>query len=284
MAWKFESKFNKDTNQYEKNFEVGFTAPIREWTTNGSVFYASEDSAIAAQLASNAGAGYNSSVLTQCYAQKFLIHCWQFPDPWDRKQYVPASVNVSLEIAIPIAKVPFNAIEFTPKIDIDRILLSLKPFNIITTPYKLNNIKIHMYLFIGQDPIITCLYGINHYDDSEYTLESSVSEEWHKNRKNDVDCMKSTITARYDGSNYSADGDDRIIELLNDVEGRTREYDKIRFKYPELYVWYNSFMKNIEAIMEKKYPDKFKSNEEANNCVTNKEIKKCDTEETKEEE
>ena len=85
MAWKFESKFDKESNKYEKNFEVAFATPIREVTTNGSVFYATADVSTAAQLAANAGSGYNGSIPTQCYSQKFLIHCWQFPDPWDRK-------------------------------------------------------------------------------------------------------------------------------------------------------------------------------------------------------
>lgn len=284
MAWKFENKFNKETNKYEKNFEVGFTAPIREWTTNGSVFYASADASTAAQLAANAGTGYNGSVPTQCYAQKFLIHCWQFPDPWDREQYVPASVKVSLEIAMPIAKVPFNAIEFTPKIDIDQILLSLKPFNDITTPYKLDAIKIYMYLFIGQEPIITGLYGLRSDCNSDYILESSVSEAWHENRENDVDCMKRTITARYDGSNYVGNDDSCVIDLLNNVEGRTREADKICSKYPELFGWYKAFMKNIETAMAKKYPDKIKLNTEDAKCAINKDLKECDTEEIKEEE
>lgn len=286
MAWKFESKFNKDTNQYENNFEVAFATPIREVTTNGSVFYATADVSTAAQLAANAGNGYNGSIPTQCYSQKFLIHCWQFPDPLDRKQYVPSSVNVNLEVTMPTVKIPFDTMEFTPKIDIDRILLLLKPFDDLTAPYKLNSINIYMYLFIGQDPIITCRYGLRSGDyNNDYILESSVSEAWHDNRENDVDCMKRTITARYDGSNYVDNDDSCVIKLLNDVEGRTRESDKICSKYPELYVWYKSFMKNIETTMAKKYPDKIKLNdEEAGQCVINNGLKECDTEEIKEEE
>lgn len=284
MAWKFESKFNKETNQYEKNFEVAFSTPIREVVTNSSVFYASADASVAAQLAANAGNGYNGSVPTQCYSQKFLIHCWQFPDPWDRKQYVPSSVNVNLEITMPTVKIPYDTMEFTPKIDINRILLLLKPFDTLTAPYKLGKIDIYMYLFIGQDPIITCRYGLRSDCNTDYILESSVSEAWHDNRENDVDSMKSTIKARYDGSNYSVDGDDYVVELLNDVERRTREYDRIRSKYPELLVWYNSHMKNVEALMAKKYPDKIKLNKEAGNCVTEEELKECDIKNTKEEE
>lgn len=284
MAWKFESKFNKDTNQYERNFEVAFATPIREATTNSSVFYATADVSTAAQLAANAGNGYNGSIPTQCYSQKFLIHCWQFPDPWDRKQYVPSSVSVNLEVTMPTVKIPFDAMEFTPKIDIDRILLLLKPFDTLTAPYKLNSIEIYMYLFIGQDPIITCRYGLRSDCNNDYILESSVSEAWHDNRENDVDCMKRTIAARYYSSNYSGDGDARVIKLLNDVEGRTRELDKIRFKYPELFVWYKSFMKNIEAAMAKKYPDKIKLNEEAAECAINKDLKGCVIKEIKEEE
>lgn len=176
MAWKFESKFNKDTNQYEKNFEVAFATPIREVTTNGSVFYATADVSTAAQLAANAGNGYNGAIPTQCYSQKFLIHCWQFPDPWDRKQYVPSSVNVNLEITMPTVEIPYNSMEFTPKIDINRILLLLKPFDTLTAPYKLNSIDIYMYLFIGQDPIIACRYGLRSDCNNDYILESSVSE------------------------------------------------------------------------------------------------------------
>ena len=284
MAWKFESKFNKETNQYEKNFEVAFSTPIREMVTNSSVFYASADASVAAQLAANAGNGYNGSVPTQCYSQKFLIHCWQFPDPWDREQYVPSSVNVNLEITMPTVKIPYDPMEFTPKIDINRILVLLKPFDTLTAPYKLGKIDIYMYLFIGQDPIITCRYGLRSDCNTDYILESSVSEAWHDNRENDVDSMKSTIKARYDGSNYSVDGDDYVVELLNDVERRTREYDRIRSKYPELLVWYNSHMKNVEALMAKKYPDKIKLNKEAGNCVTKEELKECDIENTKEEE
>ncbi len=284
MAWKFESKFNKETNQYEKNFEVAFSTPIREMVTNSSVFYASADASVAAQLAANAGNGYNGSVPTQCYSQKFLIHCWQFPDPWDREQYVPSSVNVNLEITMPTVKIPYDTMEFTPKIDINRILVLLKPFDTLTAPYKLGKIDIYMYLFIGQDPIITCRYGLRSDCNTDYILESSVSEAWHDNRENDVDSMKSTIKARYDGSNYSVDGDDYVVELLNDVERRTREYDRIRSKYPELLVWYNSHMKNVEALMAKKYPDKIKLNKEAGNCVTKEELKECDIENTKEEE
>ena len=284
MAWKFESKFNKETNQYEKNFEVAFSTPIREMVTNSSVFYASADASVAAQLAANAGNGYNGSVPTQCYSQKFLIHCWQFPDPWDREQYVPSSVNVNLEITMPTVKIPYDTMEFTPKIDINRILVLLKPFDTLTAPYKLGKIDIYMYLFIGLDPIITCRYGLRSDCNTDYILESSVSEAWHDNRENDVDSMKSTIKARYDGSNYSVDGDDYVVELLNDVERRTREYDRIRSKYPELLVWYNSHMKNVEALMAKKYPDKIKLNKEAGNCVTKEELKECDIENTKEEE
>ncbi len=284
MAWKFESKFNKETNQYEKNFEVAFSTPIREMVTNSSVFYASADASVAAQLAANAGNGYNGSVPTQCYSQKFLIHCWQYPDPWDREQYVPSSVNVNLEITMPTVKIPYDTMEFTPKIDINRILVLLKPFDTLTAPYKLGKIDIYMYLFIGQDPIITCRYGLRSDCNTDYILESSVSEAWHDNRENDVDSMKSTIKARYDGSNYSVDGDDYVVELLNDVERRTREYDRIRSKYPELLVWYNSHMKNVEALMAKKYPDKIKLNKEAGNCVTKEELKECDIENTKEEE
>lgn len=284
MPWKFESKFNDKTNQYEPNFEVAFSAPIREYVTNGPVFYASADASTAAQLAANAGNGYNGIIPTQCYSQKFLIHCWQFPDPWDREHYVPASVKINLEISMPAVKNPFETIGFTPKIDIKRILTLLKPFDDITTPYKLSYIDIYMYLFIDQEPIITCRYGLSHFSEDNYALESSVSEAWHDARENDVDSMKRTITARYDGSNYSVDdADERVIKLLNDKEGRTREYDKIRYKYPELFVWYNSFMKEIENIMAKKYPGKIKLDNEANNCVTNKETKKCDIEETKEE-
>lgn len=284
MAWKFESKFNKETNQYEKNFEVAFSTPIREVVTNSSVFCASADASVAAQLAANAGNGYNGSVPTQCYSQKFLIHCWQYPDPWDREQYVPSSVNVNLEITMPTVKIPYDTMEFTPKIDINRILVLLKPFDTLTAPYKLGKIDIYMYLFIGQDPIITCRYGLRSDCNADYVLESSVSEAWHDNRENDVDSMKSTIKARYDGSNYSVDGDDYVVELLNDVERRTREYDRIRSKYPELFVWYNSHMKNVEALMAKKYPDKIKLNKEAGNCVTKEELKECDIENTKEEE
>lgn len=284
MAWKFESKFNKDTNQYEKNFEVAFATPIREVTTNGSVFYATADVSTAAQLAANAGNGYNGAIPTQCYSQKFLIHCWQFPDPWDRKQYVPSSVNVNLEVTMPTVKIPFDTIEFTPKIDIDRILLLLKPFDDLTAPYKLNSINIYMYLFIGQDPIITCRYGLRSECNNDYILESSVSEEWHDNRENDVDCMKRTITARYDGSNYVGGEDTHVIRRLNDVEGRIREADKIRSKYPELSVWYKSFMKQVETDMAKKYPDKIKLNKEAAKCAISKNLKECDTEEIKEEE
>lgn len=284
MAWKFESKFNKDTNQYEKNFEVAFATPIREVTTNGSVFYATADVSTAAQLAENAGNGYNGAIPTQCYSQKFLIHCWQFPDPWDRKQYVPSSVNVNLEVTMPTVKIPFDTMEFTPKIDIDRILLLLKPFDDLTAPYKLNSINIYMYLFIGQDPIITCRYGLRSECNNDYILESSVSEEWHDNRENDVDCMKRTITARYDGSNYVGGEDTHVIRRLNDVEGRTREADKIRSKYPELSVWYKSFMKQVETDMAKKYPDKIKLNKEAAKCAISKDLKECDTEEIKEEE
>lgn len=284
MAWKFESKFNKDTNQYERNFEVAFATPIREVTTNGSVFYATADVSTAAQLAANAGNGYNGSIPTQCYSQKFLIHCWQFPDPWDRKQYVPSSVGVNLEVTMPTVKIPFDTMEFTPKIDIDRILLLLKPFDTLTAPYKLNSIDIYMYLFIGQDPIITCRYGLRSACNNDYILESSVSEAWHDNRENDVDCMKSTITARYYSSNYSGDGDARVIKLLNDIEGRTRECDKICSKYPELFVWYKSFMKSVETAMAKKYPDKIKLNEEAGKRAINKDLKECDIKEIKEEE
>lgn len=284
MAWKFESKFNKDTNQYEKNFEVAFATPIREVTTNGSVFYATADVSTAAQLAANAGNGYNGAIPTKCYSQKFLIHCWQFPDPWDRKQYVPSSVNVNLEVTMPTVKIPFDTIEFTPKIDIDRILLLLKPFDDLTAPYKLNSINIYMYLFIGQDPIITCRYGLRSECNNDYILESSVSEEWHDNRENDVDCMKRTITARYDGSNYVGGEDTHVIRRLNDVEGRIREADKIRSKYPELSVWYKSFMKQVETDMAKKYPDKIKLNKEAAKCAISKNLKECDTEEIKEEE
>ncbi len=284
MAWKFESKFNKDTNQYERNFEVAFATPIREVTTNSSVFYATADVSTATQLAANAGNGYNGSIPTQCYSQKFLIHCWQFPDPWDRKQYVPSSVSVNLEVTMPTVKIPFDTMEFTPKIDIDRILLLLKPFDTLTAPYKLNSIDIYMYLFIGQDPIITCRYGLRSACNNEYILESSVSEAWHDNRENDVDCMKNTITARYYSSNYSGDGDARVIKLLNDVQGRTRECDKICSKYPELFVWYRSFMKSVETAMAKKYPDKIKLNEEAGKCAINKNLKECDINEIKEEE
>lgn len=285
MAWKFESKFDKESNKYEKNFEVAFATPIREVTTNGSVFYATADVSTAAQLAANAGNGYNGSIPTQCYSQKFLIHCWQFPDPWDRKQYVPSSVNVNLEVTMPTVKIPFDTMEFTPKIDIDRILLLLKPFDDLTAPYKLNSINIYMYLFIGQDPIITCRYGLRSGDyNNDYILESSVSEAWHDNRENDVDCMKSTITARYDSSNYVGNDDSCVIKLLNDVEGRTRESDKICSKYPELFGWYRAFMKNTEDYMAKKYPDKFKLNEEAAKCDINKDLKECDIKEIKEEE
>lgn len=284
MAWKFESKFNKETNQYEKNFEVAFATPIREVTTNGSIFYATADVSTAAQLAANAGNGYNGSIPTQCYSQKFLIHCWQFPDPLDRKQYVPSSVNVNLEVTMPTVKIPFDTMEFTPKIDIDRILLLLKPFDDLPAPYKLNSINIYMYLFIGQDPIITCRYGLRSECNNDYILESSVSEAWHDNRENDVDCMKRTITARYDGSNYVGNDDSCVIELLNNVEGRTREADKIYSKYPELFGWYRAFMKNIETAMAKKYPDKIKLNKEASKCAINKYLKECDNEEIKEDE
>ena len=284
MAWKFESKFNKETNKYEKNFEVAFATPIREVVTNSSVFYASADASAAAQLAVNAGNGYNGRVPTQCYSQKFLIHCWQYPDPWDRKQYVPSSVNVDLEITMPTVKIPYDTMEFTPKIDINRILVLLKPFDTLVAPYKLGKIDIYMYLFIGQDPIITCRYGLSSDCNADYILESSVSEAWHDNRENDVDSMKRTIKARYDGSNYSADGDAYVVELLNDVEDRTREYDRIRSKYPELLAWYNSHMKNVEALMAKKCPDKIKSNKEAGSCVTNEELKECDVENIKEDE
>ena len=285
MAWKFESKFNKETNKYEQNFEVAFATPIREVTTNGSVFYATADVSTAAQLAANASNGYNGSIPTQCYSQKFLIHCWQFPDPWDRKQYVPSSVNVNLEVTMPTVKIPFDTMEFTPKIDIDRILLLLKPFDDLTAPYKLNSINIYMYLFIGQDPIITCRYGLRSECNNDYILESSVSEEWHDNRENDVDCMKRTIIARYDGSNYVGNDDSCVIKLLNDVEGRTRESDKICSKYPELFVWYKSFMNEVETAMAKKYPDKIKLNdEEAGQFVINNDLYECDTEEIKEEE
>lgn len=284
MAWKFESKFNKDTNQYERNFEVAFATPIREVTTNSSVFYATADVSTAAQLAANAGNGYNGSIPTQCYSQKFLIHCWQFPDPWDRKQYVPSSVSVNLEITMPTVKIPFDTMEFTPKIDIDRILLLLKPFDTLTAPYKLNSIDIYMYLFIGQDPIITCRYGLRSACNNDYILESSVSEAWHDNRENDVDCMKSTITARYYSSNYAGDADAHVIKLLNDVEGRTRERDKICSKYPELFVWYKAFMKNVESTMAKKYPDKIKLNEDVGKRAITKDLKECDIKEIKEEE
>ena len=284
MAWKFESKFNKDTDKYEKNFEVAFATPIREVVTNSSIFYASADASAAAQLAANAGNGYNGSVPTQCYSQKFLIHCWQFPDPWDRKQYVPSSVNVDLEITMPTVKIPYDTMEFTPKIDINRILMLLKPFDTLTAPYKLGKIDIYMYLFIGQDPIITCRYGLRSDCNTDYILESSVSEAWHDNRENDVDSMKRTIKARYDGSNYSVDADAHVVKLLTDVEGRTREYDKIRSKYPELFVWYNSFMKKVEAHMAEKYPDKFKLDEEAINAIASVVSKKCDIENIKEKE
>ena len=284
MAWKFESKFNKETNKYEKNFEVAFATPIREVVTNSSVFYASADASAAAQLAVNAGNGYNGRVPTQCYSQKFLIHCWQFPDPWDREQYVPSSVNVDLEITMPTVKIPYDTMEFTPKIDINRILMLLKPFDTLTAPYKLGKIDIYMYLFIGQDPIITCRYGLRSDCNTDYILESSVSEAWHDNRENDVDSMKRTIKARYDGSNYSVDADAHVVKLLTDVEGRTREYDKIRSKYPELFVWYNSFMKKVEAHMAEKYPDKFKLDEEAIDAIASVVSKKCDIENIKEKE
>ena len=283
MPWKFESKFNDKTNQYEPNFEVAFSAPIREYVTNGPVFYASADASTAAQLAANAGNGYNGIIPTQCYSQKFLIHCWQFPDPWDREQYVPASVKINLEISMPGMKNPFETIGFTPKIDIKRILTLLKPFDVVTTPYKLSYVNIYMYLFIGQEPIITCLYGLSHYSEDDYVLESSVSEAWHDARENDVNSMKRAITARYDGSNYSVDdADENIISLLNDKESRTREYDRIRCKYPELFVWYNSFMKDIENIMAKKYPDKFKLDKEADTDTTNEELKESDIKNIKE--
>lgn len=283
MAWKFENKFSKETNQYEQNFEVAFATPIREVVTNGSVFYATADVSTAVQLATNSGNGYNGSIPTQCYSQKFLIHCWQFPDPWDRKQHVPSSVSVNLEITMPTVKIPFDTMEFTPKIDINKILLLLKPFDTLTAPYKLNSIDIYMYLFIGQDPIITCRYGLRDACSNDYILESSVSEAWHENRENDVDCMKRTITARYDGSNYASDSDAHVIELLNNVEIRTRESDKICSKYPELFGWYRAFMKNTEDYMAKKYPDKFKLNEEAAKCAINEDLKECGTEEIKEE-
>ncbi len=280
MAWKFERKFNKDTDKYEPNFEVAFATPIRETTTNGPVFYASADVSTAAQLAANNGNGYNGSTPMQCYSQKFLIHCWQFPDPWDREQYVPASVNVNLEVTMPVTKIPYETIEFTPKIDINQILVLLKPFADLPNPYGLGKIDIYMYLFIGQDPIITCRYGLRKDCNTDYLLESSVSEAWHDNRENDVDSMKRTIKARYDGSNYAANGDDHVAKLFNDVEGRTREYDKIRYKYPELFGWYRAFMKNVEDYMAEKYPDKFKPNEETGNCIT----KECDIEKIKEKE
>ena len=269
MSWKFESKFNKDTNQYEKNFEVAFATPICKTVTNGSVFYASEDVSIAAQLAAYSGNGYNGSVPTLCYSQKFLVHCWQFPDPWDKKHYVPSSVNVDLEIKTPTVKIPSESMEFTPKIDIERILLLLNPFDNLSDPYKIGKIDIYMYLFIGQDPIITCRHGLRSDYNNNYVLESSVSEAWHDNRENDVDCMKNAITARYDGSIYAGGGDDRVIKLLNDVKSRTREYDNIYSTYPELFVWYKSFMKSVEEDMAKKYPDKIKSNEEDGKCSIN---------------
>ena len=279
MAWKFESKFNKDTNQYEKNFEVAFSTPIRKTVTNSSVFYASEDVSIAAQLAAYAGNGYNGSVPTLCYSQKFLVHCWQFPDPWDQKHNVPSSVNVDLEIKMPTVKIPSESMEFTPKIDIERILLLLNPFDNFSNPYKLGKIDIYMYLFIGQDPIITCRYSLRSDYNNNYVLESSVSEAWHYNRENDVDSMKSAIAARYDGSSYAGDGDDRVIKLLNDVKSRTREYDNIYSKYPELFVWYKSFMKSVEADMEKKYPDKIKLNEEVGKCAINNGLNEYDIKE-----
>lgn len=284
MAWKFERKFNKDTDKYEPNFEVAFATPIRETTTNGPVFYASADVSAAAQLAVNAGTGYNGCVPTQCYSQKFLIHCWQFPDPFDREQYVPASVNVNLEVTMPVTKIPYETMEFTPKIDITRILTLLKPFADLPNPYGLGKIDIYMYLFIGQDPIITCRYGLRKDCNTDYLLESSVSEAWHDNRENDVDSMKKTITARYYGSNYSSDADSHVIRLLNDVEGRTREYDKIRFKYPELFVWYNSFVKKVETHMAEKYPDKFKLEKEETDTAAKLAPKECDIENIKEKE
>ena len=183
---------------------------------------------------------------------------------------------------MPTVKIPFETMEFTPKIDIDRILLLLKPFDDLPAPYKLNSINIYMYLFIGQDPIITCRYGLRSECNNDYILESSVSEAWHDNRENDVDCMKRTIMARYDGSNYVGGEDTHVIRRLNDVEGRTREADKIRSKYPELFVWYKSFMKNIETAMAKKYPDKIKLNKEDAKCAVNKVLKECDTEEINE--
>lgn len=95
--------------------------------------------------------------------------------------------------------------------------------------------------------------------------------------------MKRTITERYDGSIYTVDSDAHVIKLLNDVEFRTRELDKIRSKYPELFVWYKSFMKQVETNMAKKYPDKIRMNDKADNCATTKDTKECDIEEIKEE-
>lgn len=259
--WKFESKFSKETNKYEKNFEVAFATPVRESSTNGSVYCASPDASIAVQLAANDGSGYNGHVITACYSQKFIIHCWQFADPWDRKQCVPSAVTVDLEISKPEVRIPYETISFTPNVNIERILLSLNPIEGISNPYKLDHLDIYMYLFVGKDPIITCRYGFRNLPDDGYVLESAVSEEWHDNRENDVDCMKRSIIAQYNGSNYIDDKDDHVIFLIKNTEARTREYDKIRCKYPELFAWYTDFIDKIERNMMKKYPDQFEHND-----------------------
>lgn len=259
--WKFESKFNKETNKYEKNFEVAFATPVRECTTNGGVYCATADASTAVQLAANDGSGYNGTVLTVCYSQKFIVHCWQFADPWDRQQYLPAAVNVSVEVYKPEVRIPYETISFTPKIDIEKILLSLNPFVGIVNPYKLDKLDIYMYLFTGKDPIITCHYGFRSAADDGYILESSVSEEWHDNRENDVNSMKRTVVAQYSSENYHDENDEHLLALIKNTEYRTREYDKIRCKYPELFSWYCNFIKNVEKRLMAKHPDQFEHNE-----------------------
>lgn len=256
--WRFERALNNETNKYESNYEIVFSTPVRQTLTNAPVHCADATAATAVQIASNHKSGYCNAVQTMVYEQKFIIHCWQYADPWEKKEHVPTSVGVRLTINMPFVRIPCNCLDFTPNININDILESIDPFKDMPHPYKLESIDITVYLFVDEDPVISTEYALRGPATYGNLIDNRTNRNWTTDRDNEVATMKNIIMARYDDSKMPENMMDAITCSITNPFLMTAELKKIQTDYPELYKWYCDYIDARRVELAKKYPNFYK--------------------------
>lgn len=256
--WRFEKKLDNETGKCEPNYKIVYSTPIRVTETNSCIHCTDAASSIALRVAANRGTGYCYKVPTMQYEQRFIVHCWQFASAWEREQHMPTSVNVDMTINMPMVNIPLECVSFTPSINVENILESIKPFEGFSGPCRIDSIDIHVYLFIGDEPVISVEYSERGPSTYGLIADNTINSRWNEQRETEIDVVKNEIVARYTVDDDSPENYKSVCELMTHPYKMAGEYEKIKTKYPEIYKWYCGFIDERKAILERKYPEYFK--------------------------